>query len=152
MCTRWGENVHFYGTTATPRKPSGNMRYLGLNAGRTDLGDGTVTWEPGSMFTDQVEPKPFDCWLGVNDPQVTRIPVWQGSAGVDLPNIDDDLAVTCPAPGTLRVTSMRARTVDIYTVTGVRVASLGVEAGQSAQAEGLAPGVYIAARRKIAVR
>lgn len=139
----WLDGITFAGTFM-PVEETG-IRSLNVNADKgTDL--------PGSAFVGDDETLPFGAYMrGEEMPQ--RIPVFGDRNGVRLPTMTErGITVETPAPGTIRISSMRDCKVAIVTPEGATVRTLILKAGESATAEGLTPGLYIAAGVKVMVR
>ena len=124
---------------------------MGLNVGMNWLtdDDGELL-PPGSAFHVGVTPKPLEAY-------VTRIgaeramKVMGGQSGV-LPVIAESSLEMRVADGALSLRSVTDRTVHVFTPDGASVRVLELKAGEAVTINGLTPGIYIAAGRKVIVR
>lgn len=141
--TPWMDGTTFEGTFM-PVEESG---LLSLNVGSTDGG-----LLPGSAFVPDATTVPFGAYVrGASGRKA--MPLFGDGSGVSLPTVmDSGLVVETPAPGMLRISSMRERNVTVTTVTGVTVRTLRLRPGESVTIEGLTRDLYIVAGRKVMVR
>ncbi len=124
--------------------------FMGLNTGLDSMTapDGTLL-APGSAFVDWMRPQPMHAGMNPLYGE-SYVPVFGEESQVGLLYGDDTLTVEA-IDGTLRLTSGRDRTVEVYTTTGLCVATLHLQASQPQQTRPLSPGIYIAAGRKIQI-
>lgn len=123
---------------------------MGLNAYMDDCYDDAGNlFAPGSAFVKGVPVKPMHAGMaGAGDTRY--LPVFGDESGVGQLYADDTLTVE-PLRGAIRVISGSDRSVDVFTTTGLRVATLQLRAGEPALTDTLVPGVYIVAGRKVRV-
>lgn len=141
--TAWKDGTQFVGTFMPVEEEEG---ILSLNVSATD-GD----LLPGSTFVEDVETVPFGAY--VRGASARMMPVFPGGSGVQTPTLSaSGIVVETPAPGTIRVSSGRDCTVEIFTPEGAAVRKLTIKAGESATAESLPRGLYIVAGTKVMVK
>lgn len=140
--TQWIGSTEFEGSFM----PVDEDNILTLNINETE--DGVL---PGSAFVDDDIMLPFGAFLR-NTGSRKRIPVFGATSGITLPVIADGLVVDSPIPGTLRLSSSRERSVDIFTTTGALIRNVHLAPGETVCIDGLTKGIYIAAGIKVMVK
>lgn len=168
-----GGNVWFKATNAvvavTPdeisRDFAGGRKLVGVYEGMASAEDrfginhdtvevGGVTYRPGSVFISQVDKgispaSPFEAYLLGGS--TTRAMEIFKSSEVEAVLADMEMKVWTENGG-IRIQAGFTARVDIFDMTGRRVAVADVKAGEVCCVDGLAPGIYIAANRKVLLK
>lgn len=168
-----GGNVWFKATNAvvavTPdeisRDFTGGRKLVGVYEGMASAEDrfginqdtvevAGVTYRPGSVFISQVDKgispaSPFEAYLLGGS--TTRAMEIFTSSEVEAVLTDMEMKVWTENGG-IRIQAGFTARVDVFDMTGRRVAVADVKAGEVCRVDGLAPGIYIAANRKVLLK
>lgn len=170
-----GGNVWFKATNAvvavTPdeisRDFAGGRKLVGVYEGMASAEDrfginhdtvevGGVTYRPGSVFISQVDKgispaSPFEAYMLSGGESMIRPMAIFTSSEVEAVLADMEMKVWTENGG-IRIQAGFTARVDIFDMTGRRVAVADVKAGEVCCVDGLAPGIYIAANRKVLLK
>ena len=125
---------------------------MGLNVGMDNLTDDAgQLLEPGSAFHIDVEPRPLEAYvtrlggvraLRIRGAELSHVSLTKTANGLEMETAD----------GSLHLLSDTDRTVDVFRIDGVRVASVRLHSGETYTIDGLVKGVYIVAGRKVMIK
>lgn len=136
--------------------PEEYEKVLGINHGTVEI-DGK-SYRPGSVFVPchnhygyHIEVRPFEAYMLAEGEQALRKMEIFSSSEVEDVLADMEMEVWTENGG-IRIKAGFTARINVFDMTGRRVAVADVKAGEVCRVDGLAPGIYIAANRKVLLK